>query len=50
MENVDYYDVRRDGNNIVITFFNIVEDGDEYVFPLEDAWKLCRSLRQVLNH
>lgn len=49
MENVDYYDIRRDGNNIVITFFDIVEEAEEFIFPIEDAWAIMRSLWKVIS-
>ncbi|HWT39681.1 MAG TPA: hypothetical protein VN081_00145 [Dongiaceae bacterium] len=48
MENVDFYDIKRDGSNIVITFYDIVEQGEEFIFPVEDAWKILRALHSIL--
>lgn len=48
MENVDYFDVERVGNDVVITFYDIVEQGEELTLPIEDAWKLMRALRSVM--
>jgi hypothetical protein len=49
MENIDYFDISRKGNNVVLTFYDIVEDGEEFVFPLEDAWRIMRALKTILT-
>jgi hypothetical protein len=49
MENVDYFDVQRVGNDVVITFYDIVEQGEELTLPVEDAWKLMRALKSVMK-
>lgn len=49
VENVDQYQVERDGDVIVIKFMDIFGDGLAFGFPVNDARKIRDALTQVIG-
>jgi len=49
MENVDGFSVEREGNQIHISFYDILGYGEVYTMPLKDARKIYLALEQMLG-
>lgn len=47
MENVDGFSVEREGNQIHISFFDILGLGEVYTFSVDDARKIMLALEQM---
>jgi hypothetical protein len=48
VENVDSYEIQRDGDYINIIFYDIVEDGEVFRFPIKDAKSILLSLHRAI--
>lgn len=46
VENIDFYEVEREGNEITLKFTDLFGDGELYRLPLDDA----RKLRDAITH
>lgn len=49
MENIDGFSVERSGENIIISFYDLFGQGESYILPQADGFKIKEALEAVLG-